>query len=64
MSVQTRLVLSTICVFNAIILTALGMGSAVYIDGALRFVVGAGMWVAAAILLRISRWLRRGVEWR
>jgi hypothetical protein len=57
-------VLSTLCVFNAIFLAALGVGSVMYVDGALRYVVAAGMWIVAVTLLRISRRLRRGVEWR
>jgi hypothetical protein len=63
-SVQTRLVLATLCVFNGVILAVLGAGSAVFVDGAARFGVASAMWAAAGALFAVARRLRRGVEWR
>jgi len=63
-SVQTRLVLATLCVFNGVLLAALGVGSAVFVDGAARLVVATAMWVAAGALFVLARRLRDGVEWR
>ena len=61
---QTRLVLATLSVFNGVLLAALGVGSAVFVDGIGRVVVAALMWVAAAALFVLARRLRQGVEWR
>lgn len=63
-SVQTRLVLATLCVFNGVVLIALGIGSAVYVDGAVRLGLAGALWVAAACLFVLARRLRQGVEWR
>jgi hypothetical protein len=63
-SVQTRLVLATLCVFNGVVLIALGIGSAVYVDGAVRLGFAGALWVAAACLFVLARRLRQGVEWR
>jgi hypothetical protein len=62
-SPQTRIVLSTLCVFNAIILGVLGVGCVAYVDGPLRFPLAAAMWLAAATLVSLSHRLRRGVDW-
>jgi hypothetical protein len=62
--VQTRIVLATLCVFNAVILALLGFGSIVFVDGAERFLLSAVLWVASALLFRLARRLRRGTEWR
>ncbi len=63
-SVQTRLVLATLCVFNGVVLIALGIGSAVFVDGAVRLGVAGALWAAAACLFVLARRLRQGVEWR
>jgi hypothetical protein len=64
MSAQTRLVLATLCVFNAVSLTLLGIGSLAFVDGSVRVVVAAVMWIAAAVLAVIAHRLRNDVEWR
>jgi hypothetical protein len=64
MSVQTRLVLATLCVFNACSLTLLGIGSLAFVDGPARVIVATGMWIAAAALAVIAHRLRNDVEWR
>ena len=46
MSVRARLVLSTLCVFNAIILLILGTASLAFVDGRTRYVLAATMWIA------------------
>jgi hypothetical protein len=63
-SVQTRLVLATLCVFNGVMLVALGAGSVVFVDGAARFGLAGAMWAAAGALFVVARRLRQGVEWR
>jgi hypothetical protein len=63
-SVQTRLVLATLCVFNGVVLIALGFGSAVFVDGAVRLALAGALWVAAVCLFVLARRLRQGVEWR
>jgi len=63
-SVQTRLVLGTLCVFNGIVLAVLAIASLVFVDGVMRFVGGAGLGLAAVALFGLARRLRRGVEWR
>ena len=56
--------LATLCVFNGVVLVALGIGSAVYVDGAVRLGLAGALWVAAACLFVLARRLRHGVEWR
>ena len=63
MSVRARLVLSTLCVFNAILLLLLGAGSLAFVDGRTRFLLAAAMWIAAIVLLTLSHGLRRGTDW-
>ena len=63
MSVRARLVLSTLCVFNSIILLLLGTGSLVFVDGRSRYAVAAAMWIAAIVLVTLSHRLRRGADW-
>jgi hypothetical protein len=62
-SIRTRLVLSTLCVFNAIILLLLGAGSLSFVDGRTRFALATTMWLAAIVLLALSHGLRRGTDW-
>jgi hypothetical protein len=62
-TVQTRLVLATLCVFNGVILTALGLGSALFVDGLGRLGLAAAMWVTAVFLFGLARRLRQDVEW-
>ncbi len=64
MSAQTRLVLATLCVFNAFSLALLGAGTLAFVDGFARVVGAALMWVAAALLAVIAHRLRNDVEWR
>ncbi len=62
-SVQARVVLATLCVFNGVILLALGLGAAIFVDGVTRFGLAAGMWIAAAFLFVLARRLRDGHDW-
>jgi hypothetical protein len=62
-SVQTRLVLATLCVFNGATLLLLGLASAVFVDGRWRAVLTVLFWVLAVGLFVVARRLRRGVEW-
>lgn len=64
MSPQTRLVLATLCVFNACMLTLLGIGSLAFVDGLARVIVASVLWIAAATLAVIAHRLRNDVEWR
>ncbi len=63
-SVRARLVLSTLCVFNAIVLLVprdriVGRSS----TAERRYVLAAAMWIAAILLFRLSHGLRRGADW-
>ena len=63
MSIRARLVLSTLCVFNAILLLLLGAGSLAFVDGRPRFVLAAAMLIGATVLLTLAHGLRRGTDW-
>jgi len=52
MSAYTRIVLATLCVFNAFTLTALGAGAVFVIDGTARLIVAGCFWCAAIVLIR------------
>ena len=62
-SLQTRLVLATLSVFNGLVLLALGVGSAFFVDGVVRLVLAAALWLVAVGLFVLARRLRHGVEW-
>jgi hypothetical protein len=62
-SAYTRIVLATLCVFNAFTLTALGAGAVFVIDGTARLIVAGCFWSAAIVLFGLSRRLRKGTEW-
>jgi hypothetical protein len=62
-SVQTRLVLGALSVFNGGVLILLGVLAALYIDGSARILVALVAWVAAVGLFALARRLRRGAEW-
>jgi len=57
-------VLATLCVFNGVILRALGLGAAVFVDGVIRLGLAAALWAGAAFLFVLARRLRDGVDWR
>lgn len=63
MSVRTRLVLGTLCVFNAISLMALGFGSVFFVNGTAGPLVAGCLWFAAGALISTGRRLRKGTEW-
>ena len=63
MSVHTRIVLGTLCVFNALILIVLGFASLRFVDGVAGPIVAGCFWLAAGGLLGLSRRLRKGTEW-
>jgi len=63
-SVQTRLVLATLCVFNACTLVLVALLGAVFVDGWARFAAAAVPGLAAAGLFVLARRLRDPVEWR
>lgn len=56
--------LATLCVFNGVILRALGLGAAVFVDGVIRLGLAAALWAGAAFLFVLARRLRDGVDWR
>ncbi len=64
MSPQTRLVLATLCVFNAFSVTLLGVASVVFVDGMARVILATGLWIGAAALAVLAHRLRNDVEWR
>jgi hypothetical protein len=63
-SVQTRLVLATLCGLNGVVLIVLGIGSAVFVDGTVRLGLAGALWIAGVFLFVLARRLRHGVEWR
>jgi hypothetical protein len=62
-SVRARLVLSTLGVFNAILLVVLGAGCLAFVDGRTRYALAAAMWIAAIVLATLSHGLRKGADW-
>ena len=64
MSVQTRLILATLCVFNGFVLAVLAVASLVFVDGAARYAIGGALAIGSAALFALARRLRRDVEWR
>jgi len=63
MSVQTKIVLSTLCVFNGITLAILGCISLLFVDGTSALALAVAFWSAAGVLFLLSRRLSRGPEW-
>ena len=63
MSVQTRIVLGTLCVFNALILMILGVGAGFVVNGVAGPVVAGTFLCLAALLFGLARRLRKGTEW-
>jgi hypothetical protein len=64
MSVQTRIVLGTLSIFNAVVLLTLGMLSVFCVNGPAGPVLAGSLWFFAGALFALSRWLRNGTEWR
>ena len=64
MSVQTRIVLGTLSLFNALLLVILGFGSLTFVNGSPGPLLAGCFWLFAGSLLGLARWLRRGTEWR
>ena len=63
MSVQMRIALGTLCVFNAIILVAVGGVALFFVNGRAAPLLACACWFGAGLLLGISRHLRKGTEW-
>ena len=63
MSVQMRIALGTICVFNALILVVLGGAALFFVDGRAAPLIACAFWFGAGLLLGLARHLRRGTEW-
>jgi hypothetical protein len=63
-SAQARVVVSALCVFNGSLLVIVGVMSLVFVDGDVRFVVSAAVWLFAFSLFVLAHYLRKGVEWR
>jgi hypothetical protein len=62
-SVQTKIVLGALCVFNGITLAILGCLSVLFVDGRSAPVLALAFWSAASVLFLLSRRLSRGPEW-
>jgi len=62
-SVQTKIVLSALCVFNGITLAILGCLSLLFVDGTSALALALAFWSAASLLFLLSRRLSRGPEW-
>ena len=60
---QTKIVLSALCVFNGLTLAILGCLSLLFVDGRSALVLAVAFWSAASALFLLSRRLGRGPEW-
>ena len=63
MSVQMRIALGTLCVFNAIILVVIGGVALFFVNGRAAPLLACAFWFGAGLLLGLSRHLRKGTEW-
>ena len=63
MSVQMRIALGTLCVFNAAILVVVGAAAFVFVDGRAGALLAGVFWLGAGLLLGLARRLRKGTEW-
>ena len=63
MSVQMRIALGTLCVFNGVLLSVLGGVALWFVNGRTAPVLGGVFWVAAVVLFALARRLRKGTEW-
>lgn len=63
MSVQMRIALGTLCVFNAVIIFVLGGAALVFVNGRAAPLLACAFWLAAGLLLGLARHLRKGTEW-
>ena len=63
MSVQMRIALGTLCVFNALIVVALGFAALFFVNGGAAPLLAGGFWIAAGLLFGLARHLRKGTEW-
>jgi hypothetical protein len=62
-SLRTRIALGTLCVFNACIVTVLGVIALVYVDGLAAPVSAGACWLFAALLWQLAHRLRRATDW-
>jgi hypothetical protein len=62
-SVRTRIVLGTLCTWNAALLIALGFIALRYVDGVAGPIGAALFWVSAWSLFALARRLRRATDW-
>jgi hypothetical protein len=62
-SVQMRIALGTLCVFNAAILVVVGAAAFVFVDGRVGALLAAIFWLGSGLLLGLARHLRKGTEW-
>jgi hypothetical protein len=58
-----RIVLGTLCMFNALILVVLGFAAFFFVSGRAAPLLAAAFWVASGLLLGLARHLRKGTEW-
>jgi hypothetical protein len=62
-SVQMRIALGTLCVFNAVIIIVLGVAALFFVNGRAAPLLACAFWFAAGLLLGLARHLRKGTEW-
>jgi hypothetical protein len=62
-SVQMRIALGTLCVFNAAILVVLGAAAVVFVDGRVGPLLAGAFWAGSGLLFGLARHLRKGTEW-
>ncbi len=64
LSARSRVVVHTICVFDAVILFVVGVILALFVDRPAGPIAGAVSWVGAGGLLALAGWIDRQGDWR
>jgi hypothetical protein len=62
-SLRARLVVQSLCVWNAFVLAVVGLVFLLFADRPAGPIVAVACWVAAYGLVRIGRWAARGTGW-
>ena len=60
---QMRIALGTLCIFNAVLVVALGFAALFFVNGAAAPLLAGACWLGAGMLFGLARHLRKGTEW-
>ena len=58
-----RIVLGTLCVFNALLCVVIGGAALFFVDGRAAPLLACAFWFGAGLLTGLARHLRKGTEW-